>query len=194
MPGSRNDPKEWAPVELFKVQTVEGALNAPWKYILSNQARYHEETFAKVSVDFIFHPERNSKNIRRADILSDNGINNENVSLESSEQLHVEAMRCVRIIRSRLMPRNPNLDPELDQTCYLFAADTSSPHTLVIYLLHMENAPLPYYAPHVRGIAYELREGNIYLAVLPFPRAPIDERLSRVSLSLLKKIHRHWYL
>lgn len=183
MPARRNDPKEWSPVTIGPTD-VCGRMRPPWRYILSNTVLYPSEIFAQVALQLILHPERNSKNIRRADIISDT------VELESE---HVEGMVCSRTIRRRLMPRNPNLDDELEQTCCFYAEEpgVESP-TLITYHCHY-NEKVPYYVPDVLGIAFELYKGNIYLAYLPLPGISCtEERLQRIALNLLKTIHRHW--
>jgi hypothetical protein len=177
MPARRNDPKEWSPVAPKEV----GRLRPPWQYILCNPATYPPEIFAQVALQLIFHPERNSKNIRRADILSD----------AVDDVQHVNGMVCSRTIRRRLMPRNPNLDAELEQTCRLYGED-DGPASLVTYYCHYTGS-VPYYVPDVLGVAFELYRGNVYVAYLPLPEVSCtDERLQRVALQLLQTIHRHW--
>ena len=195
MPSRRNDPREWSPVTLVR-QTDENTINRrlqpSWEYILSNPANYPAEIFAQVALSLILHPERNSKNIRRADILSD-------TDTDPDVQEHVagtvDGMTCSRTIRRRLMPRNPNLDPELEQTCRFYIAEGNLWPTLVTYHCHyVESVGVPYYVPDVLGVAFELYEGNIYLSYLPLKGISCtDERLQRVALNLLRTIHRHWY-
>lgn len=194
MSKGRNDPKEWTPVRLLDNKEYHGRLGLTWKYVLLNPASYSVEIFAKVSVDLIFHPERNSKNIRRADILADTDADNNSEPIGICGEVKMEGMICTRVIRRRLMPRNPNLDRELEQWCYLYAMEGEQAPNLVIYLSHFKDGEVPYYVPEVRGIAFELRNGKIYIAYLPlFEASTIDERLLRIALNLLKTIHRHWY-
>src|SRR5271155_2816891 len=124
MPRRRNDPKEWSP-ELLPDETsqsIKGRLENPWKYMYSNVAPYSAEIFSHVALQLVHHPERNSKNIRRADILHDTDFNPDTVfDSESVDGECVAGMRCIRTIRRRLMPRNPNLDDELEQTCRFYA-------------------------------------------------------------------------
>jgi len=195
MPRRRNDPREWAPVNLIhpvNEDKVQGRLPGPWQYIICNPATYSPEIFAQVAIQLIHHPERNSKNIRRADILSDTDDNPDFPS-EIVDELY--GVVCTRSIRRRLMPRNPNLDPSLEQTCRIYAADGEQWSTLVTYHCHYNEAVgVPYYVPDVLGIAFELHEGNISLAYLLLPDKPcMDERLQRVAINLLRTIHRHWY-
>jgi tRNASer (uridine44-2'-O)-methyltransferase len=182
MSAGKNDPKEWHPVDM--ANAMGGGLTREWTYVLRNVAPYSRDTFARVSLELVFHPERNSKNIRRGDILSD--------SCDCGEEW-LAGMICTRVIRRRLMPRNPNVDNELVQTCS-FHAKGQDPPTLVIYRSECtEKGNLPYYVPAVRAVAFEFSDGNVYLAYLPFPGTEIDERLQRVALNLLRTIHRHWY-
>lgn len=92
------------------------------------------------------------------------------------------------------MPRNPNLDAELEQSCglYIVAGDTWP--TLVTYHNHfLDNIGVPYYMPDVLGIAFELYDGKVYLAYLRgSEQSCTDDRLWRVALSLLRTLHRHW--
>src|SRR5208282_5423127 len=146
MPSRRNDPREWSPVTLTHQtheNTINGRLQAPWVYILSNPAKYPPEIFAQVAYSLILHPERNSKNIRRADILSDTETDPD---LREHVAGTVDGMICSRTIRRRLMPRNPNLDPELEQTCRFYIAEGNLWPTLVTYHCHyVESVGVPYY-------------------------------------------------
>jgi tRNASer (uridine44-2'-O)-methyltransferase len=196
MPSRRNDPREWSPVSLVPQTAkdkIKGRLQQSWEYILANPANYPAEIFAQVAFSLVLHPERNSKNIRRADILSDTDTDPE---IQEHVAENVKGMVCSRTIRRRLMPRNPNLDPELEQTCRFYIEEGNSWPTLVTYHCHyVESVGVPYYVPDVLGVAFELYEGDLYLAYLPLQGISCnDERLQRVALNLLRTIHRHWYL
>jgi tRNASer (uridine44-2'-O)-methyltransferase len=195
MPNRRNTPREWSPRTLTDGNHEEerpGRLQDPWQYVICNAAPYPVELFAQITLQLILHPERNSKNIRRADILSDT---DENFNLPQDKTTIIEGMLCSRTIRRRLMPRNPNLDAELEQTCRLYALEGESHHTLVTYHCHyVESVGVPYYFPDVLGVAFEFHQGNVYIAYLPLPdKSCVNDRLERVALNLLMTIHRHWY-
>jgi tRNASer (uridine44-2'-O)-methyltransferase len=195
MPKRRNAPKQWSPVTLTGGNPDKkevGRLQTPWQYIISNAAPYPADLFAHITRQLILHPERNSKNIRRADILSDTDAD---LDIPRDVFPGIAGMICTRTIRRQLMPRNPNLDPELEQTCRLYALEGESFHSLVTYHSHyVESVGVPYYFPDVLGIAFELYEGNVYLAYLPLPETScVSDRLQRVALNLLMTIHRHWY-
>lgn len=200
----RKDPKGWAPTLLTETNTVNdtltGKLSQGWKYVISNPACYSADIFTEVNLELIMHPERNTKNIRRTDILSDSETEsetriNEDREKERQREQEVPGMLCVRTIRRQLMPRNPNFDAELQQTCQFYAVEGEESTSLVIYRNHfIEGEKIPYYIPSVKGIAFELYQGNIYLAYLPLSGLPsMDERLNRTALHLLQTLHRHWY-
>ena len=192
MPGHRKNPRQWTPVNLVSFSGRNGRLGTPWRYIVSNAACYPPEIFTQVMLEFVFHPERNSKNIRRADILSD-----ADTVLDASvyAERGIQQMVCTRSIRRRLMPRNPNLDSELEQTCRLYVAEGDTSPTVVTYESYfLKEAAVPYYVPDVLSIAFELYQGDVYLAYLPLPNTSCeDDRMQRVALNLLRTLHRHWY-
>ena len=200
----RKDPKGWTPTLLTDSDTLDntprGRLAEGWKYVISNPASYSADIFTEVNLELLMHPERNTKNIRRTDILSDSeteletGINESREEERQGEQ-EVPGMLCVRTIRRKLMPRNPNFDAELQQTCRFYAIEGEGSTSLIIYRNHfLEGEKIPYYIPSVKGIAFELYQGNIYLAYLPLSGPPLmDERLNRTALHLLQTLHRHWY-
>jgi tRNASer (uridine44-2'-O)-methyltransferase len=162
---------------------------------MSNPASYASDVFTQVNLQLILHPERNTKNIRRADIISDSETNPDDEVNDSDVAWDVPSgMICIRNIRRRLMPRNPNFDAELEQTCRFYALEGEEGVTLVTYRNHLvEGEKIPYYIPSVRGIAFELYQGNVYLAYLPLHDVPsTDERLQRTALHLLQTLHRHW--
>jgi tRNASer (uridine44-2'-O)-methyltransferase len=176
---------------------VKGMLRAPWSYILSNPASYPPEIFAQVGLELIFHPERNSKHIRRADILADSATDIDVVTVDGDgvDGDVVDGMFCTRTIRRRLMPRNPNLDGELEQSCRLYVVEGETCATLVTYhCYYVEEVGVPYYFPDVLGVAFELYGSNISLAYLPLPgKVCTNDRLQRVAFNLLQTLHRHWY-
>src|SRR6202035_2243780 len=71
----RKDPKGWDPTQFTSNSTMRGRLPECWEYVMSNPASYASDIFTQVNLQLILHPERNTKNIRRADILSDSETN-----------------------------------------------------------------------------------------------------------------------
>lgn len=118
----------------------------------------------------------------------------------------------------KLIPRNPNLDKPLMQTCHLYTSiqaisistsdgkdeTAQAERYLVIYIPHAE-APedMPFYHPTVRSLAILytylpnhsqsilLSPGTLSVYFDFFPTHPQDTRLTRTALMLLQIIHKH---
>jgi tRNASer (uridine44-2'-O)-methyltransferase len=130
-------------------------------------------------VELLFHPERNSGLILRADILSDGA------PLSASKDL-VEYLSedfvCTRNIVRRLVPRQPNRDPSLDQDCTFFVRATYPSSTgvedgddeeclIIISPRIDENTnTVPWYHPPVRHLSFRYfsnpsGEGNALIRI-----------------------------
>lgn len=113
-----------------------------------------------------------------------------------------------RTVVRRLIPRKPQLDKPLDQSCFIYHSTASDTHTqeqaLVVYSPHYTSSDtMPWYHPKVQGLAYlyttsstsgisESISATISIHYSPFPDtpAPLPERLSRTFQSLLKTMIR----
>lgn len=113
----------------------------------------------------------------------------------------------------KLIPRNPNLDDPLLQTCHLFTStdpvsisgqhgkpqDVPTERYLVVYLPHATDPEtIPFYHPKVRGVAilYTYQPtmsppGTLSIYFDLFPEKPLDNRLTRTALKMLEIIHKH---
>ena len=102
-----------------------------------------------------------------------------------------------RTVLRRLIPRKPQVDQPLLQTCIVLQdehAGSTSATTLVVYLPHAnEQDQMPFYHPKVRGLAYLYRQatiktaGNVSVHYLPFQLADaaLLDRPHRTILALL---------
>ena len=108
-----------------------------------------------------------------------------------------------RTVIRRLIPRNPQLDKPLLQTCHIYDAGTS--RHLVVYQPHVSSAEAtPWYHPPIRALAYlyetatpdrgSLLNATISVHILPFEAhasaTTIPNRLHRTLLSLLHTLIR----
>ena len=111
-----------------------------------------------------------------------------------------------RTLVRKLIPRKPQLDAALVQTCHMFETPTGQQgqledierHHLVVYIPHLTSArEVPWYHPAVKALAY-LHEpskigSRISVHYVPFPglsEASPSPRLHRTLLSLLRTIVR----
>jgi tRNASer (uridine44-2'-O)-methyltransferase len=177
--------------------------------------------FASTTNVLLTQPNLNSSHLFRADILYDSakylktpaeyeidrGItaaserNDEDVAERTPECF--AGFTLTRTVIRRLIPRNPQLDKSLLQTCHIYDAGTS--RHLVVYQPHVSSAEAtPWYHPPIRALAYLYeaatpdREGllnaTISVHILPFEECTstttIPNRLHRTLLSLLHTLIR----
>jgi len=114
-----------------------------------------------------------------------------------------------RTIVRELIPRNPQLDRSLIQTCLFFhRRDEGVEGNTVIYIPHV-NAPheMPFYHPDVRRLAFTHTRNqsssedsgvdacadsiSISISYELFPGATITPKLERTALRLLQTVHKH---
>ncbi|UZJ51878.1 hypothetical protein CBS101457_001198 [Exobasidium rhododendri] len=176
-----------------------------WVAIGTCLAHFDCETWLHVMRQLIVHPERNSSNILRADILSEKSMN-------ESAAPYVDKT----IIERMILPRRPNLDAALRQTCTIYRDEKSN--ALVVYTPQTEHAfpsepsQIPFYHPKIRAIAFQYRNrtdtlsssseehvlADLFIHVVPFPCDDAfnaihqaSHRLSRTTLSLLDTQAQH---
>lgn len=153
----------------------------------------------------------NSTHLFRADILHDSSgkletlYQKEAKTRSNSHQIGPESVprdaplfrgfKHDRTVLRRLIPRKPQLDDALEQTC-LFYHNESNGDSLIIYLPHcVSAASMPWYHPQIKGLAYRFSSdtsSNLAVYYLPFPDTslPIPDRLTRTFTSLLKTMIR----
>ena len=119
-----------------------------------------------------------------------------------------------------MIPRNPQLDKPIAQTCQLLqSVDSEREENLVVYIPHTSSAEdLPWYHPRGQAVAYlhswprsaaavnvadnglhhtpPLQNGqagaiSVHYRLFPFEPLPLSERLVRTAYNLLSIIHRH---
>ncbi|GAO47876.1 DUF1613-domain-containing protein [Saitoella complicata NRRL Y-17804] len=184
-----------------------------WLPIIKHEANYPVEIFELILGELVYHPERNSTSILRADILYDSSTSddddddNADTPIPSqSKTYEVEDYQLVRRVERLLLPRNPNIDKPLAQTCLFYrsipsaaaaADDDQDPASLVIYLPHVNRAEdVPFYHPPVAGLGFlytpSSRTISLSLLLLPdTPTNPLPTRLTRTADALLRTIHKH---
>lgn len=98
-----------------------------------------------------------------------------------------------RVLR-KLIPRKPQLDPPLEQWCYLYDL-SPSPTTsgrIVVYVPRIESEQgMPWYHPPVKALAYlyekRVNETSLSIHFLQFvPDTLVSDRLHRTFISLLQ--------
>lgn len=100
-----------------------------------------------------------------------------------------------RTVLRRLIPRKPQLDRALEQSCFIYFSTqamekANQGEVLVVYTPHCQTPEsMPWYHPKVQGVAYHFSqltpEPTISVYYLPFPDQPVSDRIERTMVSLL---------
>ncbi|MCJ1231078.1 tRNA(Ser) Um(44) 2'-O-methyltransferase [Toensbergia leucococca] len=189
-----------------------------WIPILEHACDFPTPVFEHVALNLIRNPNVNSTHLFRADILYDSlssALENEQGPEEGEEQAYgirheeIVGFEVKRTIVRRMVPRNPQLDKPIAQTCHIFrsVAGEEDEKTLVVYIPHVENLDeIPWYHPAVQSIAYlhtshslpnvspvPIRYANISLHYRLFPSQslPFSHRLLRTGHQLLSTLYKH---
>ncbi|KAK9478467.1 hypothetical protein V1514DRAFT_330789 [Lipomyces japonicus] len=179
-----------------------------WVFMLEqNDCPFNTSHFESAMINLAFHPNINSTSIMRADSLfdsqnqendlskfdNDSYINKEQL-LEKEIGTNLTEMKR-RIVR-KILPRNPDKDKAMDQSCLFFSNQDATDMT-VIYVPHVDSpSDMPYYHPVVSGIILRYSYVTRKLSILfrPFDKednGSISHRLERTALRLLTTAVKH---
>ena len=186
---------------------------------------FKPEVIQDMTLFLLANPNMSSTHLYRADILFDSWgtlrtpqqkeqsfAQNGNSNIETTEE-HVEPMTAreiadftlIRTVVRRLIPRNPNLDRVMDQTCHFYEHINESTDTnegsvnryLAVYTPHITSKEdMPFYHPLLRSLAFlydyntntsdpSPNPGTMSIHFLLFPNEPIQNRLERTLQALL---------
>ena len=196
--------------------------NEAWLAVLQHSCQFPPDIFESVSLNLLKNPNINSSLLFRADVLYDSLSELTDVQVSDSEgnQLRhwlqeynvqdgqLPGFEVKRTIIRRMIPRNPQLDKPIAQTCLLLKSSTDSTgdlkRSLVIYIPHASSIDeVPWYHPRVQSLAYmhcwnptaysEKPQGTISLhyRLYPSESLPLSSRLLRTGQHLLSTIHKH---
>ncbi|MCJ1413175.1 tRNA(Ser) Um(44) 2'-O-methyltransferase [Ptychographa xylographoides] len=203
-----------------------------WIPILQQECDFGPDIFEQVSINLIKNPNINSSHLFRADILYDSldKDGNETEQVRNAEQARLakmyaprdelfEGFRIKRTMIRMMVPRNPQLDRPIAQTCYFLqsAPQGGSEENLVVYVPHvLHPEELPWYHPTIRYLAYrhnwQSEKGvhvqksaldnsdgsviacgsiSIHFCLFPSQSFPLPERLLRTAYHLLSTLFKH---
>lgn len=209
--------------EASEIHPSQRLPNEAWLPVLQHPCDFPPDVFASVSLNLLKNPNINSSLLFRADILYDSS-NNEltNVPLSEKEvsQLRywlrefnvrdgdLPGFEVKRTIIRRMIPRNPQLDKAIAQTCLQLQSSTDNTsdlkRSIMVYIPHAASIDeVPWYHPRVQSLAYmhgwnptassERSQGTISLhyRLYPSESLPLPPRLLRTGQHLLSTIHKH---
>ena len=197
--------------------------NQAWLPVLQHSCHFPPGLFESVSLNLLKNPNINSSLLFRADVLYDSSKNElTNVPVSKSEETQLAywlreynvrdgqlpGFEIKRTIIRRMIPRNPQLDKPIAQTCLLLHSSTDNTadlkRSLVVYIPHAASIDeIPWYHPRVQSLAYmhcwnatassEKPQGTISLhyRLYPSESLPLSSRLLRTGQHLLSTIHKH---
>ena len=219
------------PISYLDSHTLHCLPDQAWIPILQHSCDFPPPIFASVALNLIKNPNINSNLLFRADILYDSlqdELTNTSLSTASSWKTDVQKYRLRdgaipgfhidRTLVRLMVPRNPQLDKPVAQTCHFLRSTGDQGHekNLVVYMPHTSQIDqLPWYHPRVQSIAYlhtwrdqpspsntlensqspptQSCQGDISIHYLLFPSdaLPLSERLFRTAHHLLATLHKH---
>ncbi|KAI9761583.1 MAG: tRNA(Ser) Um(44) 2'-O-methyltransferase [Geoglossum simile] len=194
-----------------------GDAQEPWRPVLGQQCDFQPAIFYSVMMNLIKNPNINSNRLFRADILYDslgelgNRVCHVSTPADTVNALpraiSIEGFICKRSLVRLLVPRNPQLDRALVQTCHILESSSQGEEsTLVVYIPHVDSAAeIPFYHPAVYGIAFlhvwdlaEAKVGHISIHYRLFRDAATDlaepeiaPGLKRIAFHLISTLHKH---
>ena len=206
-----------------EIHTSQRLPDEAWLPVLQHSCDFPPDVFESLSLNLLKNPNVNSSLLFRADVLYDSS-NNEltNVPLSEVEETHLQywlreynvqdgqlpGFEVKRTIIRRMIPRNPQLDKPIAQTCLLLQSPTDATEdpkrSLVTYIPHADTIDeIPWYHPRVQSLAYmhcwnpnsssEEPQGiiSLHYRLYPSDSLPLSSRLLRTGQHLLSTIHKH---
>lgn len=196
--------------------------NEAWLLVLQHSCDFSSDVFESVSINLLKNPNINSSLLFRADILRDSQDNElADVPLSENEKSQVHhwleeynvrdgelpGFEVKRTIIRRMIPRNPQLDKPIAQTCLILQSTENAEslkRSLIIYIPHAASIDeVPWYHPRVQSLGYlhcwnptatsETSRGTLSLHYRLYPSEPLplSPRLLRTGQHLLSTIYKH---
>jgi len=187
-----------------------------WISVLSTPCGFEPCNFHAVMENLIKNPNITSTSVFRADVFYDS-INEASVSeIDADEPFsnftkHMKpeyrpikasdpGYERQRTVVRQIVPRNPQLDKPLVQTCHILQSkDAKTQEESVVLMIPHASTPseIPFHHPTVRALAIRhqwnptAKHGSLSIHYRLFPETALENRLQRTALNLLKVIHRH---
>ncbi|RMZ03743.1 hypothetical protein D0862_05528 [Hortaea werneckii] len=196
-----------------------------WMTILESGCTFPPEIFERVMLNLIKNPNVTSSHLFRADVYYDSGsdqpkyfdsggLGERGWTRHLKPQYRPRApgleweekgYEVIRTIVREMIPRNPQLDRPLVQTCHFLQSMREHEQiNVVLYVPHVDTiADMPFYHPAVSQLAFiytwryvsrqanNLAQGSIAIAYRLFDGQTMNKKLERTALRLGETIHKH---
>ncbi|KAI0431798.1 hypothetical protein F5Y09DRAFT_179998 [Xylaria sp. FL1042] len=201
-----SEPEPFADGSPCLITDVSGAT---WTPLFRKKCSFDPEAFSKVMDNLIRNPNINSAWLFRADILvKQDSVEALTQNIEVGETsprpiiVQFTGFRLDRLLVRRLIPRNPERDPPLDQTCLIYhssgTGETETTSSMVVYKPHISShSDVPFYHPKVKAIAFlhqwnpRTSEGVVSVHYNFFDDYAPSPKLVRTGLHLISTLHKH---
>ncbi|KAL8644039.1 MAG: hypothetical protein Q9210_007452, partial [Variospora velana] len=210
---------------------LEDLIDGRWLAVVKHTCSFPPNVFEEVILNLIQNPNINSSLLFRADLLHDSlklpepgyGATrapdeqaSPQLSTHGVPQDGLPGFSLKRTIVRRMVPRNPQLDKPIAQTCQIFQTghNANEQTTVVIYIPHVaSSSEIPWYHPNVQALAYlhtwrtSVSQGNasvppdlfpspkgtvsVHYRLFPDVSVPLPDRLVRTAHHLLSTLHKH---
>ncbi|KAI1153795.1 hypothetical protein F4825DRAFT_413737 [Nemania diffusa] len=188
------------------IRDVSGAI---WTPLFRKKCTFGPGDFFKVMNNLIRNPNINSSWLFRADILieqdSAEALSQDiDADATSPKPIVVQfvGFHLDKLLVRRLIPRNPQKDSHLDQTCLIYhssgTGETESSSSMVVYKPHVDShLDVPFYHPKVKALAFlhewdsKTSEGTVSIHYHFFDDCDSSSKMIRTGLHLLSTLHKH---
>ena len=220
------------PLDALNCDTLHHLPGKAWLPVLQSPCDFQPSFFETVALNLIKNPNINSNLLFRADILYDsfnrevtstpipeNGDYGAALQEYSIRDGELPGFQVKRTLIRIMVPRNPQLDKPIAQTCQFLQSNTQQgpEEHLVVYIPHASRVDdLPWYHPRVQSLAYlhtwrpqyfsptgspnvlgkspfQATQGDIsvHYRLYPAESLPLSNRLIRTAHQLLSTLHKH---
>lgn len=191
-----------------------------WTTVLESRCTFDAEIFTSVMLNLVKNPNLTSTYLFRADIFYDSENDTDSLGADGGGLVaHLKpeyrpvayalpGFTLSRTIVRQLVPRNPQVDAPLVQTCHFYEyRDERCERNMVVYVPHVDNVEeMPFYHPSVAKLAFEHTrrhqdsespsrsphaDCSISISYSLFPSTELNSKLERTALRLLQTLHRH---
>ncbi|KAI7533778.1 DUF1613-domain-containing protein [Hortaea werneckii] len=196
-----------------------------WMTILESGCTFPPEIFERVMLNLIKNPNVTSSHLFRADVYYDSGpdrpkyfdsgglgeggwtrhLKPQYRPRAPGPEWEEKGYEVIRTIVREMIPRNPQLDRPLVQTCHFLQSMREDKQiNVVLYVPHVETiADMPFYHPAVSQLAFiytwryvlpqanDLAQGSIAITYRLFDGQDMNKKLERTALRLGETIHKH---
>lgn len=174
-----------------------------WMTVLESTCTFTQDVFNDIMLNLIKNPNITSTHLFRADVFYDSAHDHTGSFVTQMKKEYrpintvLTGFELERTIVRQLIPRNPQLDPPLVQTCCFYVDNGEEDRTIVLYTPHIQSAQdIPFYHPAVARLAFEHksdRSGNFSISVSYslFAGPTLSTKLERTALKLLQTVHKH---